>query len=221
MPMKQSGPADLEVVDGFDGGVGWIAYPGEKMQRASHALEGDGGLWVVDPVDAAGVDDLLAEHGDVAGVAVLLDRHERDAGALATRHDVSVHVPAWMSDVAGSVGAPVERFEDRLGGFEAERLIDNPFWQEATLYDGETLVVPEALGASPYFATGGRDLGVHPFLRLLPPRSLCELEPERLLVGHGEGCFEDAPERIRRAVDESRRTAPSLYLATVRNAIGL
>lgn len=220
MPMKRSGPADLRVVDRFDGGVGWIAYPGEGMQRASHALEGDGGLWVVDPVDAAGVDEVLAEYGDVAGVAVLLDRHERDAGSLAARHDVPLYVPSWMTGVAGSTDVPVERFEDRLGGYEVERLIDNPFWQEAVLYDGETLVVPEALGTVPYFAVAGRDLGVHPMLRLLPPRSLCEFDPERLLVGHGEGCFEDVPERIRRAVDESRRTMPSLYLKTIRNALG-
>lgn len=220
MTMKDSGATDLVVVDEFDGGVGWIAYPDEYMQRASHAIEGDGGLWVIDPVDAEGLDDLLAEHGTVAGVVVLLDRHERDAGALAARHDVAVHVPSWMSGVAGSIDVAVERFEDRLGGYEAERLVDNPFWQEAILYDGETLVVPEALGTSSYFVTRGRDLGVHPMLRLLPPRALRELAPERLLVGHGEGCFENVPERIRRAVGESRRTAPWLYLKTARNAIG-
>lgn len=221
MPMKRSGPADLEVVDGFDGGVGWIAYPDEPMQRASHALEGDGGLWVIDPVDAAGVDDLLAERGEVAGVAVLLDRHRRDAASLAARHDVAVHVPSWMSGVADSMDVPVQRFEDRLGGYEAERLIDNAFWQEAILYDGETLVVPEALGTVGYYTVRDRRLGVHPMLRPLPPRSLLAFSPERLLVGHGEGCFEDVPARIRGAIERSRRTAPSLYLKTLRNAIGL
>lgn len=221
MPMKGSGRTDLTVVDRFEGGVGWIAYPDEVMQRASHALVGDGGLWVVDPVDARGLEDLLAEYGEVAGVVVLLARHERDAAAVASRHGVSVHVPEWMSGVAGSIDAPVERFDDRVGGFEAGRLIDNPFWQEATLSDGETLVVPEALGTVGYFTVGERDLGVHPLLRAVPPRSLRAFEPARLLVGHGEGCFEDVPERIRRAVDESRRTMPSLYLETIRNAIGL
>lgn len=220
MTMKESGAGDLVAVDEFDGGVGWIAYPGEKMRRASHALEGDGGLWVVDPVDAEGVDELLSERGDVAGVAVLLDRHRRDAAAVASRHGVSVHVPEWMSGVAGEIDAPVERFGDRVGGFDAERLIDNPFWQEAVLYDGETLVVPEALGTAEFFTVRGRELGVHPVLRAVPPRSLVEFAPDRLLVGHGEGCFEDVPERIREAIDEARRTMPSLYLKTLREAVG-
>ena len=78
MGMKGSGTADLTPVDRFDGGVGWLAYPEETMQRASHAIESDGQLWVVDPVDADGVDDLIAEYGEVGGVVVLLDRHERD-----------------------------------------------------------------------------------------------------------------------------------------------
>lgn len=221
MPVKGSGPADLTVVDEFDGGVGWIAYPEERMQRASHAVAGDGGLWLVDPVDAEGLDELLERHGSVAGVVVLLDRHERDAARVAARHDVAVHVPSWMSGVAGSVDGPVERFDDRVGGFAVERLVDNPLWQEAVLYDGSTLVVPEALGTASYFARRGRALGVHPMLRLLPPRALTDLEPDRLLVGHGEGCFEDVPARIARAVDESRRNAPVLYLQTVRDAVGL
>lgn len=220
MTTKGSGAGDLAVVDEFDGGVGWIAYRGEKMRRASHALEGDDGLWVVDPVDVEGVDELLSERGDVAGVAVLLDRHRRDATAVASRHDVAVHVPEWMSGVADELDAPVERFEDRVGGFDARRLIDNPFWQEAVLYDGETLVVPEALGTAEFFTVRGRALGVHPVLRAVPPRSLLEFEPDRLLVGHGEGCFDDVPERIREAIDESRRTMPSLYLKTLRNAVG-
>ena len=45
----------------WDGGVGWIAHPEERGRRASHAIRGeDGDVGVFDPLDAPGVDDLLA-----------------------------------------------------------------------------------------------------------------------------------------------------------------
>lgn len=219
MPMKGSGSTSLEVIDRFDEGVGWIAYPEETMRRASHAIERDGEVWVFDPVDAEGVDDLLAEFGSVAGVAVLLDRHKRDAAAIATRHDVSVYVPEWMNGVERKLDVPVERFGDELAGFDVERLIDNPAWQEAVCFDGETLLVPEALGTVSYFCASGETLGVHPMLRLLPPRSLREYGPERLLVGHGEGVFEDVPRSIRDALGGARSKTPSLYWKNLMRAI--
>ena len=219
MPMKGSGSTSLEVIDRFDEGVGWIAYPEETMRRASHAIERDGEVWVFDPVDAEGVDDLLAEFGSVAGVAVLLDRHKRDAAAVANRHDVSVYVPEWMNGVERKLDAAVERFDDEIAGFDVERLIDNPAWQEAVCFDGETLLVPEALGTVSYFCASGETLGVHPMLRLLPPRSLREYDPERLLVGHGEGVFEDVPRTIRDALGGARSKTPSLYWKNLMRAI--
>ena len=66
MGMKGDGEADLHEIDRFDGGVGWIAYPDEAMERASHAVavpneesETDD-VWVFDPVDAPGLDALDA-----------------------------------------------------------------------------------------------------------------------------------------------------------------
>ncbi len=99
-------PEPAQVVDHFDSGVGWIADTAETMQRASHALitEGagaDSSLWLTDPVDTDGLDELLAEYGTVAGVVVLLGRHTRDASVIARRHDVSVWAPECLSDVAG------------------------------------------------------------------------------------------------------------------------
>lgn len=220
MPMKGSGEADLTVVDRFDGGAGWIAYPDEEMQRASHVVASDGELWVFDPVDAAGVDDLLEEFDqDVGGVVVGLDRHSRDAAAIATRHDVPVYLPAWMNDVAGDLDAPVEWFDDELGGFAVEGIVNNTFWQEAVFFDGETLVVPEALGTVEFFRSPGEEVGVHPMLRLLPPESLREYDPDRLLVGHGRGVFEDVRWAIQDAVDGSRARAPSLYLRSLKSML--
>lgn len=217
MPMKQSGSGNLRVIDKHEHGAGWIAYPDETMQRASHAIERDGDVWVIDPVDAEGLDDLLAEYGEVAGVIILLDRHKRDSSAIAERHGVSVHVPTWMSGVEKDIDAPVEKFSDEVAGFEVHRLVDNPAWQEAVLFDGETLVVPEALGTVDYFTAPGEHVGVHPMLRLLPPKALKKYDAQRLLVGHGEGLDEDVPEAIRAALSGSRTRAPKLFLKNAKS----
>ncbi|MGQ4555293.1 hypothetical protein [Halobellus sp. GM3] len=227
MPMKVAEPGEYREIDRWERGVGWIARPEEEMQRASHALVGDdGGVWVVDPVDAPGIDDLLTEFGDVAGVVVGLDRHKRDAAALATRHGVSVHVPRWMSGVAEELDAPVERYERELGssGFEAFAVRDSrvPPWQEVGLYHREdgTLVVPEAVGTVSYFLAPGERLGVHPMLRPFPPRrELGGFAPERVLVGHGEGVMSDAATALRGALGTARRNLPGAYGRALRELL--
>lgn len=223
MPIKGSGSGKLTEIDRRDDGVGWLAYPDEGMQRASHALATDEGVYVVDPVDVEGVDDLLAEFGDVAGVLVLLDRHLRDAAAVANRHDVPVYIPAWMTGVASKLDAPVERLGDELGdtGFEVVRVVDNSFWQEAALYreaDG-TLLVPESLGTVAYFRTSSERVGVHPFRRLTPPRKLQKLTVNHLLVGHGAGIDTDADAAVKDAVKHAQRRAPFAMLGAMKDFI--
>lgn len=190
------------------------------MERASHALADGNDVWVVDPVDAPGIDDLLAQLGEVAGVVVTLGRHERDAVAVANRHGVAVHLPAWIDR---EVDAPVRRFNDRLGEtrYRAIEVIDVPGWHEAALYDedGGTLVVPEVLGTAPYFLAPGERLGVHPMVRLFPPRSLGELAPRRILVGHGRGVFDDAAGALRETVANARRRYPGLLAKTIRSYV--
>jgi len=232
MGMKGDGEADLHEIDRFDGGVGWIAYPDETMERASHAVavpdeesETDD-VWVFDPVDAPGLDDLLAELGMVAGVVVGLDRHKRDSAAVAARHDVSVWVPEWMTGVASELDAPVERFGDRLAdtGFEAFRIRDSsvPPWQEAGFFDGETLIVPESLGSASYFRGDRERIGVHPMLRLTPPTTaLSGHDPDRVLVGHGVGVLDGAAIAVEDALSNSRTKAAGLYAKTLRSAIGI
>lgn len=231
MPMKGRGRGSLTEIDRFDGGAGWLAYPDETMQRASHALATDDGVWLIDPVDAPGLDDLITDvggdagHSDVAGVAVCLDRHKRDAAAIARRHDVEVSVPRWMSGVAGELDAPVTRFSGELGssGFESFVIRDSslPPWQEAGLYnpDTGTLVVPESVGAASYFRTGDETLGVHPMLRLTPPTVLSRYEPEQILVGHGAGVLSDASSALSHALRSSKRNAVSLYGKTAKRLI--
>ena len=214
--MKNSGVAtDWREIDQYDGGFGWIAHPDETIQRASHAFAVDGDVWLVDPVDTEGIDDRIADLGEVAGVVILLDRHKRDSAALATRHGVSVRVPAFIDGVAAELDAPVERFRHNLAdtGFAVHEVVDNRLWQEGLLYneDSGTLIVPEAVGTTEYFRTGDRPLGVHPVLRLTPPSKLARLSPDRLLVGHGDGIHDHAAGALEEAVDGARSRAPALY----------
>ncbi|MFB6074020.1 MAG: hypothetical protein ABEJ89_03315 [Haloarculaceae archaeon] len=221
MPLKATGPAtEPREIDRWEGGVGWIAHPEEDIQRASHALVVDGDVWVIDPVDTPDLDERLADLGDVAGVVVLCDRHVRDAPAIARRHGVAVHVPVWMRGVVDDLDVPVELIRRTLGGtgYELYRLFDNPLWREGALYDDDSgaLVVPESVGTVPDFLVGSERLGVHPALRLTPPRTLRQFAPERVLVGHGAGVFEDATAALHDALDNARRRAPRFYAETVR-----
>lgn len=175
---------------------GWIAAEPAYMLRASHALVDGGRVWLVDPVDIDGLDDRVHAAGEPAGVFRLLDRHGRDSVALAQRYGVPVITPR-----AGPVeGSP----------FEAIRVVNVPGWRESALWwpGRRVLIVADALGTAPYFLAPGERLGVHPFLRLLPPRSLRRLEPEHVLCGHGEGVHDGADAALREALSTSRRRTP-------------
>ena len=141
-------------------GLSWLADDGEKMERACHAIVTDNGVWVIDPVDVAGLDDRLAELGEPIGVIQLLDRHDRDCAAVAER----LGVPHHRLPFAGVPDSP----------FEVIRVVDNRFWKEAALWwpDRRALVVAEAVGSAAYFRAGSEPLGVHPMLRPTPPRRL-------------------------------------------------
>ena len=230
MSVRDSGPADeWREIDRFPDGVGWIAHPDERMQRASHALVDHSGceadIWVVDPVDVPGLDELLADLGTVRGVVVLLDRHTRDCAAVAARHDVPVWVPGFFDGVAAEIDAPVERVRHDLAdsGFAVHEVVDNRLWQEALLFDRDrgVVVVPEAVGTAEYFLAAEERLGVHPMLRLNPPSNLRRLDPDRILVGHGEGIHDDATRALADAVQGSRTRAPALAAKTVRSLLPL
>ena len=220
MPSYERAPATgYREIDRWSGGVGWLAHPDEAGERASHAVVGDDGAWVIDPVDAPGIDDLLAEFGEVAGVAVLSSHHARDAGRVATRHGVAVHVPRWVDRVAERVGAPVEPFDTRLGatGFEFTAVEPLSLYRGAVAYrerDG-TLYVPDLLSSGSAYPVGDERVGVMLGLRPFPPRDVfAAMEPERILFGHGEGVFEGAAGALDEALDGARVRFPR---ALVRN----
>ncbi|UPW01253.1 hypothetical protein M0R88_03890 [Halorussus gelatinilyticus] len=209
---------DLRVIDRWDDGVGWLVAPEEDAQRASHAVLGDdGGIWLFDPLDAPGVDDLVADLGEVAGVAVLSNYHARDAGAIARRHDVAVHLPASMTRVEERVDAPIERFSGTLAdsGFRVRTRAPLPGWRESVAYrpsDG-TLYAPDVLGTAPPYRVGDERLGVYLFRRPAPPRESFEgLDVARILVGHGTGVFERPDEALEDALAGARERFPRALL---------
>ncbi len=210
---ERSRATEFEVIDRWEGGVGWLAHPQEAGERASHAVATDDGLWVIDPVDAEGLDDLLAEYGDVAGVAVLSNYHARDADAVANRHGVPVHVPRWMDRVADRLAADVERTDPVLGAadFETVRVEPLSLYRAVLAYrpDDGTLIVPDLLSSGSGYPTGDERVGMMLGSRLFPPREPFEgMEPERILFGHGRGVFDDAAGALDDALAGARRRLP-------------
>ena len=190
----------MRIVDESSGVLGWIEE--ERLQRASHALAADGRVWLVDVVDRPELDDRVRALGEPAGVVQLLDRHNRDCAVVAERLGVPHHVvPGELPGTPFEL-RPVSRFR---------------WWREVALWwpEPRVLVVADALGTISYFCAGGEPAGVHPFLRLRPPRSLRGLEPEHLLVGHGPGVHGN-PGALEQALRTARRRLPRLLVSLPR-----
>lgn len=179
-------------VDEIGHAFGWIEDA--TLRRTAHALVVDGDVWVVDPFDAAGIEERVRAAGEPAGVVQLLDRHNRDSAELAERLGVPLHVvPETLP------GTP----------FELVPVMRSRWWRESALWwpERRTLVCADALGTVPhYFRAGPERVGIHPFLRLRPPRALRGLPVEHLLVGHGEGVHgPDTGAAVDDALAHSRR----------------
>ena len=198
----------------WPGGIGWIGNPDEVMERASHAINGEKGYWLVDPVNAGEVADLIPDQ--IAGVVVCFDHHRRDAAMIATQHDVSVHLPDELDNLASSIDAPtgpIDPFRQDTG-WTTHVIRDWYGWREVALRapGGDTVRIPESLGTAKYFRAPGERLGVHPMARLMPPRDpLSTIAADRVLVGHGEGVMSDGTAHIDEAIGHARRRLPQAY----------
>jgi hypothetical protein len=177
-------------------GFSWVID--EPMLRTSHALASGGRVWLVDPVDVAEALERAAALGEPAAVIQLLDRHNRDCAAIATR-----------------LGVPHLRLPDAVpdSPFEIIRVVDVPRWHERALWweEQEVLLVSETVGTAPVFRAGSERAGIHPFLRAWPPGALRGRTPQHLLVGHGSGLHGPAaPEALETAHARARRDIPRL-----------
>lgn len=175
-------------------GFGWVAD--EAMTRTSHALAADGKVWLVDALDWPDAIERALGLGEPAGVLQLLDRHDRDCAALAER-----------------LGVPHVVAPDELPGtpFSFVPIMRRKRWRESALWwpATRTLVTADALGTNRFYTGGKAPVAVHVLLRLRPPRALGTLEPDRILVGHGEGLVgDDTSEAMREALRTSRTGLP-------------
>jgi len=186
-------PRVVKTYDEYEFGLSWVLE--EAMERTSHALVVDGRVWLIDPV---AVDEALERAlalGTPAGVLQLLDRHKRDCASLAAR-----------------LGVPHLRVPDEAPPFDAIPVVRFPGWRETALWwpERRALVVAEVVAGSEIYTGGGAArVGMHPFLRLLPPGGLRAYEPEHLLMGHGPGLHGiEAAAELARAYARSRRDLP-------------
>ena len=159
-------------------------------------------MWLTDVVDGPGLEERIRSLGEPAGVVQLIDRHDRDNAAVAGRFGVPLHVTPFTE----VTGAP----------FVVLPIVRRRFWKEIALWFSEEriLVCGDAFGSLPYFRARGEPFGVHPFLRLFPPRrSLGGLEPEHILFGHGDGAHgPEAAPSLREALATARRRLPRALL---------
>lgn len=192
-------------------------------------------MWVFDPLDGPGVDERLAELGQVAGVAVLSSFHARDAAAVAERHDVAVHLPEWMDRAAKRVDARTDRYAapsgewvELAGSGIAVRAVDPTVaWREMVAHrpsDG-TLRVPDLLAGVPDMTVGNERVGCYLLHRLAPPTApFDDVSPDRVLFGHGEGVFVDAADAVEYALENARRNFPRALVsqapAQLRGVVG-
>jgi hypothetical protein len=180
------------------GGITWVESG--MMVRTAHALVSDGRVWLIDPFEDATALEAAAALGEPAGVVQLLDRHNRDSQALATR-----------------LGVPLHRLPERIpdSPFEVVPVLSRPGWHEIALWweEQHALIVAEAIGTAPPFALGRR-AGVHPMLRLTPPRSqFAAYQPEMLLVGHGQTIESDAAGALDEALARARSDTPRFVMS--------
>ena len=179
--------------------ISWVAAEPAYMQRGSHALATEGGVWLVDPVGGEGLDELIRPLGAVRGVLQLLDRHPRDGAALAARHGVPL------------LTVPFDRVPD--SPFVVIPVARRRWWCEVALWwpEHRALIVPEALGTAPYYLAPGASVGIHPLQRVLPPRVLDGHGPLHLLPGHGAPLSgDDVSGAIHAALGHSRRDIPGV-----------
>ena len=125
-----------------------------------------------------------------------MDRHRRDAGAIAARHGVPV-------------GAPLPPH------IEQRRVVRFPGWHEVALWlpDRRLLVAADVLGTAAYFvADDDEPLAVHPLIRPFPPRrALRGIAPVAIAVGHGGPITDGATPALEEALRTARRRLPAAY----------
>jgi hypothetical protein len=202
----------VHVLDGH-GSFVWMVDESDTLQRASVALAVDGGCLLIDPVDDPDLDERLGGLLPVAGVVTLIDRHRRDAEAVAARHGT----PRLVPSVLAGQGQPLE-----WPGIQERVILSVLGWNESALWlpERRLLVCVEAVGTTgPFLARATDRLGVHPLLRLRPPRGALAVDPEAIAVGHGPPVLDGASDALREALRTARSGLPGAVTRWGRAAV--
>ncbi|MFO7794245.1 MAG: hypothetical protein R6V35_04705 [Candidatus Nanohaloarchaea archaeon] len=219
MPMKVEEKVDAEFIDEWENGFGWIARPEEDMVRTSHAFE-DNGVFLVDPLDAENLDEKLEDYGEVKGIIVLFDRHQRDSEQLAEKYGCPIYVPEWLEP---EIKLDAEPIENKIPGtsWELIETVNTLTGREAGLYNKQTgtIIVADALGTVDFFKGRNEKLGLNPLYRLNPPKNLLNYDIDRIFCGHGIGIQENTKKTLKNTLDKARRKAPSAYFNAVKSMI--
>ena len=197
---------EARFVDEEEWGFGWQVE--EKLRRTSHTVLTHTGVWVFDPVLWEPALDRTRNLGIPVGVVQLIDRHNRDCEEVAA----ALGVPHYRVPFHGIVGSG--------SGLDVVAIARSRFWKEVAVWIPErrALVCGDALGTVGYFRARGEPIGVHPFLRLRPPRGLARHEPRHILVGHGAGVHGDeAPAALDEALRTARRRMVGAWLGALRD----
>jgi hypothetical protein len=194
------------------GSFAWMVGPSDPASRTSAALVVPAGTLLIDPVDSPELDGRLASLPPVVGVVTLLDRHQRDAAALAQR----LGVPRLTPRALGGPGVNMEGVEERA-------VIESRRWREALLWlpDRKLLVCAEVLGTARYLlARRGDRLGMHPIARLRPPKAAFQgIDPATIAVGHGPPLREGASAALEHVLRTGRRELPLNWARVLSEAV--
>jgi hypothetical protein len=194
------------------GSFAWIADRADPLSRCSTALVLDQGVLLIDPVDTPGLDQRIEQAGTPIGVCRLIDRHRRDTTAITQRLGVAELAPAVLAGTAPPL--PSGEIEERV-------VLAAPGWNESVLWlpERRLLIIAEAVGSSRFFLAHDDDrLGVHPLLRLRPPRGALAVAADVVACGHGEP-VSDAADALRAAVASARQSLPHLVRRAARSVV--
>jgi hypothetical protein len=171
----------------------WTAYsPAHRVELTSHAVQTAQGWWIFDPIP---LQSPPFSPGEIAGILLTNDNHERDCAAWAGLYGID----CWASAEAVDLPTWVRRWS-RPGPFLGWNWIPLPGGApgETAFHDPDRslLVLGDAVVNLP-----GRSLEILPDKYCRDPRQLREslrLLPivETALVAHGEPLLKDAGRRL-------------------------
>jgi metallo-beta-lactamase superfamily protein len=189
----------------------WQFYdPAVKADLFSTALETASGMFLIDPIPLeAGAQANLGSLGNVSGIVVTNENHDRAAGQFASRFSVPIYLHAALRDAVPL--SPTIQLADKgvfSPGLTAVEIEGGPLGEIAIHYEGDggSLVVGDALiNFEPYgFALlPAKYCSDFKLMRRSLPK-LLDYAFERILFAHGTPILSGARERVAQLLTANR-----------------